>query len=335
MYVIVSGIKPTGELHIGNYFGAVTNWLGLQQRGRCFYMIADLHAMTEPYEPADLRANSEQMAIDLMACGVGSPGATLFLQSLVPEHTELCWILDSVCAYGDLTRQTQFRERTEQTGSAPEARFVSAALFNYPVLQAADILAYRGTRVPVGKDQLQHLELARDIARRFNREFGAFFPEPAPLQSETPKIMSLSDPERKMSKHHGARHYIGLFEEDEGIRAKVRSAVTDSGATPAGEEMSAGVANLIAILGACGKADQVAFFSKEYAAGRRQYSPLKDAVADALVELIAPLRARRDELLRDRQAVLAEIRRMSSQAREVARATMQEVRVLVGLPAIG
>lgn len=332
MDVIFSGIKPSGELHIGNYFGAVTNWLKFQQSGRCFYMIADLHAMTEPYQPEELRRNTEQMAIDLMACGIVPP-STLYIQSLVPEQAELCWILSCVCSYGDLTRQTQFREKSEQqAGSAPEARFVSAGLFTYPVLQAADILAYRATRVPVGKDQLQHLELARTIARRFNRQFGELFPEPQALQTEAAKIMSLSDPEHKMSKQNGPKHYIGLFEDERSLVAKVRSAVTDSGDLPAGEEMSPGVANLFSILEACGAADQAELLMREYREGSRQYSRLKDAVAEALLGLTARLRGRRNELMKDKEGVLRQVGRMSAEAREEARATLREVRGLVGLP---
>lgn len=331
--VIVSGIQPTGELHIGNYFGAITNWARFQDDCRCFYMIVDLHAMTMPYNPSHLLHNTEQMVIDLLACGIEPSKSTLFIQSLVPEHTELCWILSCVCAFGDLTRQTQFREKSEQAGSDPSGRFISAGLFTYPVLQTADILAYRAGQVPVGRDQVQHLELARDIARRFNRQFGDYFPEPQVLQTETPKIMSLTDPDRKMSKQHGPRHYIGLFEEEESIRAKVRGAVTDSGMLPPGMEMSAGVANLFSILNACGKADEAATLLREYEAGNRQYSRLKEAVAEALVRFVNPLRVRRTELMQDREAAMVKVRQMSEQAREVARETVKGVRALVGLPA--
>lgn len=333
MDIIVSGIKPTGELHVGNYFGAVANWINFQEAGRCFYMIADLHAMTEPYDPQRLRRNSEQLAIDLMACGIGASGSTLFLQSLVPEHTELCWVLSCVCSYGELTRQTQFKDRAEKAANAPEARFISAGLFSYPVLQCADILAYRGTRVPVGKDQMQHLELAREITRRFNHRFGPFFPEPRALQTDTPKIMSLSDPELKMSKHHGPRHYIGLFEEEGSIRSKVRAAVTDAGMTAGSEAgTSGGVANLFALLRACGKAAEADALWQEHLGGRLMYSRLKEAVGEALVQLVAPMRGRRDELMKEREAVLERLRRMSAEAREVARETVKEVRSLVGLP---
>ncbi|UFS70403.1 tryptophan--tRNA ligase [Geomonas sp. RF6] len=330
--VIVSGIQPTGELHIGNYFGAIANWLHYQERYRSFFMIADLHAMTLPYQPEQLRSNTEQLAIDLAACGITPPRSTLFIQSLVPEHAELCWILGCVCSFGDLTRQTQFKEKSLPEGSDSPGRFISAGLFTYPVLQCADILAYHGTLVPVGKDQLQHLELTRDIVRRFNYLFGDYFREPQPLQTDAPKVMSLNDPERKMSKQNGARHYIGIFDDEGTIRSKIRSAVTDSGISEDGE-MSEGVANLFRILNACGKNEQADQMIGEYRDGSRQYSKLKEAVSDALVEMAAPLRKRRQELMQDREYTLRKVRQMSLEARETACKTVAEVRRAVGLPA--
>lgn len=329
---ILSGIQPTGELHIGNYFGAIANWVQLQDNYRCFYTVVDLHAMTMPYNPDHLRQNTEQMAIDLLACGIDPSKSTLFIQSLVPEHTELCWILGCVCSYGDLTRQTQFKEKSEQVEGQTGGEFISAGLFTYPVLQAADILIYRAEYVPVGKDQVQHLELSREIARRFNRQFGDFFPEPQVLLTETPKIQSLADPDRKMSKQHGPKHYVGLFEDNDSIRAKVRAAVTDTGILPPGIYMSAGVENLFSILKACGKKGEADALLKDYDAGNRQYSRLKEVVADALVELIGPMRTRRIELMKDKQAVIQTVHQMSAQAREVARETVKEVRARVGLP---
>lgn len=307
----------------------------LQDEGRCFFAVVDLHAMTMPYDPDQLRQNTEQMVLDLLACGIDPARSLLFIQSLVPEHTELCWILSCFCSYGDLTRQTQFREKSEQAvGHSPDS-FISAGLFIYPVLQAADILAYRASHVPVGRDQVQHLELSRDITRRFNRRFGEFFPEPQPLLTETPRIQSLADPDVKMSKQHGPKNYIGLFEAEESIRAKVRGAVTDSGTLPPGVVMGSGVANLFGILDACGRHDEAAALRREYEGGERRYSRLKEAVADALVELVNPLRIRRAEIMRDREACLRQVREMSVQAREVARETVKEVRALVGLPARG
>jgi tryptophanyl-tRNA synthetase len=320
-------------MHIGNYFGAVKNWVELQNSHECIYGIVDLHAITMPYDPTELKTNTARMAIELLACGIDPAKTILFVQSLVPEHAELCWILGCVCPYGELSRMTQFKDKSEILSSGKSGQFISAGLFTYPVLQAADILIYRAKYVPVGKDQEQHLELSRDIARRFNSQFGtALFPEPAPLFTETPKIMSLVDPSKKMSKSAGDRHYIGLFEDEQSIRGKIKSAVTDSGDVSADTEMSAGVANLFEILSACGKTDEAEALRKEYDAGKRQYSELKEVTANALVELTSGLRAKRDELSKDADAVQANVKAMSEKAREIAKKTLKEVRAVTGLP---
>ena len=329
---VLSGIQPTAEMHVGNYFGAVKNWVTLQDLHECVYAIVDLHAITMPYEPARLRANTERMVIDLLACGIDPDKATLFIQSLVPEHTELCWILSCLTPFGDLRRMTQFKDKSDQLESQEGAQFISAALFSYPVLQAADILVYRAHFVPVGKDQEQHLELSRELARRFNNQFGTdFFPEPAPLFTETPKVMSLADPTKKMSKSSGERHYIGLFEDEQGVRNKIKSAVTDSGETPEGQ-MSPGVSNLFELLKACGKTEQASELLKEYEAGKLQYRVLKEVVADAIVELTSGLRARREQIAADAGGVNAKVLEMSEKARGLAGDTLKEVRRMVGLP---
>ena len=329
---VLSGIQPTAEMHIGNYFGAVKNWVALQHTHECIYCVVDLHAITMPYEPARLRTNTERMVIDLLGCGIDPNKAILFIQSLVPEHTELCWILSCLTPFGDLRRMTQFKDKSEVLEGQDSTQFVSAALFSYPVLQAADILVYRAQFVPVGKDQEQHLELSRELARRFNNQFGAdFFPEPAPLFTETPKVMSLADPTKKMSKSLGERHYIGLFEDEQSIRGKVKSAVTDSGETPEGQ-MSPGVANLFELLKACGKSDQVSELLKDYESGKLQYRVLKETVADAIVELTSKLKARRQEIAADPGTVNSQVRQMSDRARAIARETMKEVRRMIGLP---
>jgi tryptophanyl-tRNA synthetase len=330
---VLSGIQPTADMHIGNYFGAVKNWVALQDSYECLYGVVDLHAITMPYDPAQLRFNTERMVIDLLACGIDPQKAILFIQSLIPEHTELCWILSCLCPFGDLRRMTQFKDKSELIAGQDATQFVSAALFTYPVLQAADILVYRAQHVPVGKDQEQHLELSRDIARRFNSQFGVeFFPEPAPLFTPTPKILSLVDPTKKMSKSAGDRHYIGLFEDEKIVRAKIKSAVTDSGDLKAGAEMSPGVVNLFEILNACGKTAEAESLLKEYNAGRLQYSKLKEVVADALVELTRNLRARRAEISKDISGVNRQVREMSEKARVIARETLKEVRAIMGLP---
>lgn len=329
---VLSCIQPTADMHIGNYFGAVKNWVALQDFHECIYGIVDLHAITMPYDPAALKANTERMVVELLACGIDPEKSILFIQSLVPEHTELCWLLSCVCPYGELSRMTQFKEKSQRLEAGTSDEFVSVGLFSYPVLQAADILIYRADFVPVGKDQVQHLELSRTLARRFNRDFGVLFPEPRPLLTETPKVLSLADPEQKMSKSLGPRHYIGLFEEPDSIRAKIKTAVTDSGALPPGVEMSAGVSNLFEILRACGKLDEADELLNEYKAGKRQYSSLKEVVTDALVQLTGHLRERQREILANLPAVNTSLREMSEKARAIASETLREVRSLAGLP---
>jgi tryptophanyl-tRNA synthetase len=219
METVFSGIQPSGELHLGNYLGAVRNWVDLQDRYRCIYCIVDYHAITQPYAPGELAAKTREMAIDVLACGVDPEKATLFVQSAVPEHTELAWALASVAPHGELERMTQFKDK-----AARHPDQVNAGLFTYPVLQTADILLYGATRVPVGEDQRQHLELAREIVRRWNARFGETFVEPQPLFSTTPKILGL-DGQAKMSKSLG--NTISLRETDAAVWDKLRTAATD------------------------------------------------------------------------------------------------------------
>lgn len=327
---VLSAIQPTGDIHIGNYFGAVQNWVRLQQDYHCTYGVVDYHSMTMPYKADQLRENTWKMVFYLLACGVKPEN--LFIQSLIPEHVELCWVLNCVASYGELTRMTQFKDKTEQLHESDKDAFVSVGLFDYPVLQAADILMYHAHFVPVGKDQEQHLELSRNIAHRFNFQFGKeYFVHPEPLFTATPKILSPADPNRKMSKSLGEKHYINLFAEPERIRKQIKSAVTDTGDTPAGE-MSAGVSNLFEIIQACGKKEAYDALMEYYKNGSLKYSSLKETVAEALVELITPLRTKLDELNADKRAVKAQIQDSSAQFRKKAQQTVREVREIVGLP---
>jgi tryptophanyl-tRNA synthetase len=216
---IFSGIQPSGELHLGNYLGAIRNWVALQSSYRCFFCIVDYHAITQPFEPDALIRRVREMACDLIACGIDPAKSTLFVQSAVREHTELAWALASVTGYGELGRMTQFKDKAEKN---PDN--INAGLFTYPVLQAADILIYHATKVPVGEDQRQHLELAREIVRKWNARFGETFREPEALYSSTPKILGL-DGQAKMSKSLG--NTISLREDDEAVWNKLRTAATD------------------------------------------------------------------------------------------------------------
>lgn len=321
---IFSGIQPTGDLHLGNYFGAVRNWVDLQQReADTIYCVVDYHAITNEIDAEALPRRSLRLAGDLIACGIDPERSILFVQSHVPEHTELAWVFNSFAAYGDLTRMTQFKDKSSRS------KHVSAGLFTYPVLQAADILVYLADGVPVGEDQSQHLELTRGIARRFNAVVGEdFFPDVTTLLTEGKRIMSLADPDSKMSKSLGEKHYVGIMESPKRIGKKIRAAVTDAGGE-AVEELSPGVANLLGLLRQAGHAEAAADFEAQALAGELLYGHLKVAVADRMVELLEPIQARRaalsDDDVRD---VLAD---GAERARAIARPVMERVRELIGV----
>lgn len=327
---VLSCIQPTGEIHLGNYFGAVRNWVKLQDEYNCVYGVVDLHAMTMPYDPKVLKENTFSMVAELLALGIDPDKSILFVQSMVPQHTELAWVFNCVTSYGELSRMTQFKDKTELLQSKSKKSIISTGLFTYPVLQAADILVYNADYVPVGKDQEQHLELTRNIAVRFNKQFGEYFNEPEPLYTEIPKLMSLADPTRKMSKSLGDKHYIGMFNEEAKIRKKVRSAVTDTGDTPDGQ-MSPGVENLFNLLKACGKLDELASFTKDFEAGALRYKDLKDATADGLVSLIEPFRQKKEALMNDRAYVEKIMQEHSKKAVEIADETLRNVKKLAGM----
>jgi tryptophanyl-tRNA synthetase len=330
---VLSCIQPTGEIHLGNFFGAIKNWVNIQDQFDCVYGVVDLHAMTMPYDPKGLRENTYRMAVDLLVCGIDPQKSVLFIQSLVPEHAELTWVFNCVASYGELTRMTQFKDKSEVVESSGKNAFVSAGLFTYPILQAADILIYKADFVPVGRDQIQHLELSRNIAVRFNNQFGNFFPEPQPLLTNIPKLVSLADPSKKMSKSLGEKHYIGLFEEESSVRKKVKTAVTDTGETTE-NEMSPGVENLFNLIKACNKEKEYNELMENYKSGLLRYKDLKDVTADALVELTSGFRRKREELMKDRAQLEKLIRISSDKARDYASQTIKDVKRLVGLQSV-
>ncbi|MEL6122568.1 MAG: tryptophan--tRNA ligase, partial [Bacteroidota bacterium] len=222
---VLSGIQPTGQMHLGNYFGAVKNYVALQEKHRCFYSVVDYHAITMPYDVVKLRQNTWDLVFSLLAVGVEPEN--LFIQSLVPEHTELGWIFNCFCSVGRLTNMTQYKDKSIKAAETTKESFISAGLLDYPVLQAADILIYRAHYVPIGKDQTQHLELTREIAQRFNHQVGKeYFVTPESIFTESANIRSTADPDRKMSKSAGEKHFIGLFSEESRIRKQIKSAVT-------------------------------------------------------------------------------------------------------------
>jgi tryptophanyl-tRNA synthetase len=322
---IFSGIQPTGRKHLGNYIGAIQQYVDGQDEGEAIYCIVDLHAVSVAYEPAELRERLYDTTAILVAAGLDPKRCILFRQSDVREHTELSWLLSAVTAHGDLNRMTQFKEKSDR-----QRELVSAALFFYPVLQAADVLAYKADTVPVGEDQRQHIELMREIARRFNERFGEVLVVPEPRIPETgARIMNLQDPTTRMSTTYGSEQgTVYLLDDEDATRKKVMSAVTDSGSEVVRGEGKAGIANLIEILSAIRRTtpDEV---EAEFAASG--YGDFKGAVADEVVAYLEQARERYPELRAD-EAKLEEILAAGAdRARAIAQPTLLEVRDAMGI----
>lgn len=325
---VLSCIQPTGQLHLGNYFGAVKNWVDLQSKYQCFYGVVDYHAMTMPYRTNKLRNQSWDLIVELVSVGIKPDN--LFVQSLVPEHAELCWIFNCFASVGRVSNMTQYKDKSQDTENKSKDTFISVGLFDYPVLQAADILIYKADFVPVGGDQDQHLELTREIANRFNTNVGKeYFVLPETLHTKTPRIKSTADPTRKMSKSAGEKHHIGIFAEEDRIRKQIRSAVTDAGESIEGQ-MSEGVKNLFELISASG-GDRHDSLMKDYESGTLKYSDLKDATADVLVEITTQFINRKAEILDNKKELKYQIKQSSAEIRKVAQQTLVEVKDLVGL----
>ena len=290
---IFSGIQPTGAKHVGNYAGGFRQYIQTQEQGEAFFCIVDLHSITVEYEPAALRESTYDLLALLIATGLDPERSTIFAQSHVPAHAEAAWLLAAVTSYGQLGRMTQFKEKGEKQ------EFVSAGLFTYPILMAADILLYQTDLVPIGDDQRQHLELARDLAERFNSRFGETFRIPSGKYPETgARIMDLQEPENKMSTTGGTpQGTVLLTDPPEVLRKKVKSAVTDSGREVRHAPDKAGVSNLIELLSV---ATGESFAEIETRFDGEGYGPFKEAVAEAVVELVAPIQERYHALLADR-----------------------------------
>jgi tryptophanyl-tRNA synthetase len=320
-----SGIQPTGRKHLGNYIGAIVQWVELQDRGEAIYCLVDLHAMSLPYEPAALREAVYDTAATLLAAGLDPDRCIFFRQGDVHEHTELTWMLSSVTAYGDLTRMHQFKEK-----SASQRELVSAALLYYPVLMAADVLAYRATNVPVGDDQRQHVELMRDVAERFNARFGDTLVVPEGFYPEVgARIMDLQYPDRKMSTTGGSpQGTVYILDDPKAVTKKLRSAVTDSGTDVVRAPDKPGITNLIEILAAVrgSTPDEV-----EASFNGSGYGAFKQAVADAVVEYLAPVRGRYQELRSDEAELERILAAGAEKARAIASDTMLDVRQAMGV----
>ena len=312
---IFSGIKPTGDPTLGNYSGGFRQYAATQERGEAFFCIVDLHAITVDYDPAELRRRTLNLAAMLFATGLDPQRSAVFLQSHVTAHAEAAWLLSAVTSYGQLGRMTQFKEKGEQQG------FASAALFNYPILMAGDILLYQADIVPIGDDQRQHLELARDIAERFNTRFGELFVVPDGVYPEVgARIMDLQDPLGKMGKTGASEQgTIRILDDPDVVRTKFKTAVTDSGREVRRSPDKPGVTNLIDILsvvsGDAPEAIEARFDGQGYGA-------FKDAVGEAVVELLTPIRRRYEELRADEPELLRLLEQGAAKARETAAPTL-------------
>ncbi len=322
---IFSGIQPTGRKHLGNYIGAIRQYVEGQDRGEAFFCIVDLHAITVDYDPAELRERVHDTTAILLAAGLDPERCILFRQADVREHTELCWLLAAITAHGDLNRMHQFKEKSSQ-----QRQLVSAGLFFYPVLQAADVLAYKANEVPVGEDQRQHIELMREIARRFNERFGETLIEPQHRIPEVgARIMDLQDPSSKMSTTGASdAGTVYVLDEPDSVRKKLRGAVTDSGSEVRRGEGKEGIANLIDVLAAVRGVSQEDVEAEFDGSG---YGDFKAAVGDAVVDYLAPVRERYADLRPDAAALETALASGAENARMIASATLAQVRERMGV----
>ncbi len=320
---IFSGIKPSGSVHLGNLLGALKNWAALQNENESVYCVVDLHALTLPQNPEELKASTLSLAQMLIAVGIDPDKSTLFIQSHVSEHTECAWLMECTASFGELRRMTQFKDKSDKTD------FVSGGLFTYPALQASDIILYDTDQVPVGEDQRQHVELTRDLTERFNNRYGETFVVPeAVIPPAGARVMDLQDPTNKMSKSEDSpQGSISLLDDEKTIEKKIKRAVTDSdGEILFDLEKKPGVSNLLSILGAAtGQNPQNA------GAGLSNYGELKGATAEAVIEMLRPIQSKYYELANDPEETSRLLALGADKAREVASATLDRARNNLGL----
>jgi tryptophanyl-tRNA synthetase len=322
---IFSGIRPTGNIHLGHYLGVIKQWIELQEKNECIFCIVDLHAITTPYEVKELQKNILEAAAIYLAAGVDPEKSIIFVQSEVMEHAELGWLLGTITPVGELSRMTQFKEK-----SKTQKDYINAGLFEYPVLMAADILLYKTQGVPVGKDQEQHVELTRTIARKFNQKFGETFIDPqAMILKEGAKLMSLTDPKKKMSKSDDAKSYIALFDTPEAITKKIMSATTDSGKDIIyNVAKKPGISNLLTIYSLLTE-KPIAEIEEEFKG--KKYSDFKKSLAEVVVNYLEPFRRKQKELQTRDVYVKELLQQGAKRAEMLAQTTMQEVKQKMGL----
>lgn len=322
---IVSGIQPTGNIHIGNYLGAIKQWISLQEKNECVFFVADLHALTAPYDPKEMQEKIKEKLICYIAAGLDPEKAIIFVQSQVKEHTELAWLLNTICPVGELERMTQYKDKSKKFKDN-----INAGLLDYPVLMAADILLYKAEAVPVGKDQEQHVELTRMLAKKFNNKFGKTFPEPKELMPKFgAKIMSLQEPKKKMSKTDDPKSYISLFDSPEDIEKKIMSSQTDSGkGIIFNVTKKPGISNLLTIYSLLAS-KPISTIEKQFKG--RGYGDFKKSLAKVLINYLEPFRRKQKELLSREIYVQEILKRGQARAQTIAQTTMQEVRSKMGL----
>lgn len=344
--VAITGIQPSGEIHIGNYLGALKNCVAIQNAGKydCFFFVADLHSLTQDYDPKKKFANTLEAIASLLALGIDPQKSTLFIQSMVPEHTELAWYFNCVTPMGELERMTQYKDK-----AARQVQNINVGLFDYPVLQAADIALYNAAFVPVGQDQVQHIELTRNIVHWFNRRYGTKLREPKALLTDIPKVLSLAEPTKKMSKSLGVQHYIALTDEPSVILDKLKRAVTETtGIVPlsytakkgwiadeaaiatmdeAQQRGVRGVENLLSMLHHFAPPE----VNTQFAQGPIRYGDLKKTLAHHIGEFFADYRTRRAALLKKPHQILDLLAPSTARAQQAARATMEQLRTRIGV----
>ncbi|MCX4764504.1 tryptophan--tRNA ligase [Streptomyces sp. NBC_01275] len=328
---VLSGIQPTaGSFHLGNYLGAVRQWVALQESHDAFYMVVDLHAITVPQDPKDLSANTRLAAAQLLAAGLDPDRCTLFVQSHVPEHAQLAWVMNCLTGFGEASRMTQFKDKSAKQG----ADRASVGLFTYPILQVADILLYQANEVPVGEDQRQHIELTRDLAERFNGRFGQTFEVPKPyILKETAKIYDLQDPSIKMSKSASTpKGLVNLLDEPKTTAKKVKSAVTDTDTVVRYDAVEKpGVSNLLTIYSTL-TGTSIPELEQRYEG--KLYGALKTDLADVVVDFVTPFRDRTQQYLDDPETLDSILAKGAEKARAVAAETLSQAYQRVGfLPA--
>lgn len=319
---LLSGIQPSGELHIGNYLGAIQNWVELQSDFESFFCIVDYHAVTVDYEPRELEQRTLAATAEYLACGIDPEKSVIFLQSKLHEHTELAWIFNTITPLGELERMTQFKDK-----AAHHAQNINAGLLTYPLLMAADILLYKPAVVPVGHDQKQHVELTRSVAEKFNKKFTTVFPVPEVYMTKGAKIMALDRPEKKMSKSLGPKNYIALADSPEAIRKKISRAVTDSGTTIDFDKKRPAISNLLRIYQLLTDVSEADAAKKFRGVSYREF---KETLAETIIRFLQPIQDKRNDLLKHPDKLRDILENGASQARKIASQTLREVKEAMG-----